>query len=48
MYNEGKEAFNNLLVVGECPYNVYSDEYEDWVSGWFDARDECSNFFYGD
>ena len=48
LYNEGKDAFNNLLIVTECPYNVYSSEYEDWVSGWYDARDEHTDIVWGE
>lgn len=47
-YQEGKEAFINWIGLYECPYVKWTDEYEDWVSGWFDAHGEHTDIIYGD
>lgn len=48
VYNEGKEAFNSWVLITECPYNKRTDNYNDWVTGWFDARDEHTAIIYGE
>ena len=47
-YKEGKEAYNEFVGLQDYPYPFKTDEREDWVSGWYDAREEHTDIIYGD
>lgn len=46
-YFEGQLAFGYDVPTSKCPYETGSDECEDWLSGWHDAKEENSQFGVG-
>ena len=41
-YEDGRDAAHAGLLCNACPHELATEEYDDWVSGWEDARSELS------